>query len=113
MLAATRPLVAPEACDRIVRECEAHAAALGGWSTARHPDENYPTTDIPVHQLNATAAWLREELLPEAAWPFIAHAFGFAFGGAECDAFGEELLGVLRDARLRLCLCVRLSRWSL
>jgi len=82
----TRPLVTSEECDRIVKECEARAAALGGWSTARHADENYATTDQPVNQLEQTAAWLRESLLPDAAWPFLVHAFDFALQGAERDS---------------------------
>ena len=84
----TRPLVAPEECDRIIRECEARAASLGGWSTARHADECYATTDQPVSQLVNTSAWLRESLLPDAALPFLAHAFDFALQGAERDGVG-------------------------
>ena len=81
----TRPLVAPEECDRIIRECEERAAAIGGWSTARHADECYATTDQPVYQLEQTSAWLRDSLLPDAVWPFIAQAFEFALRGAERD----------------------------
>ena len=81
----TRPLVSPEDCDRIVSECEERAAALGGWSTARHADENYATTDQPVRELAQTAAWMRDSLLPDAAWPFLAHAFDFALQGAKRD----------------------------
>lgn len=81
----THPLVSSEDCDRIVCECEARAATLGGWSTARHADENYATTDQPVRELAQTVAWLRESLLPETVWPFLAHAFGFALRGAQRD----------------------------
>ena len=80
----TRPLVSAEECERIIDECEARAA----WSSARHPDECYATTDQPVHQLEQTAAWLRESLLPDAALPFLAHAFGFALRSAERDGAG-------------------------
>lgn len=86
----TRPLVAPEECDRIVRECEARAVSLGGWSTERHPDECYATTDQPVHQLAHTAAFLRDSMLPDAVWPFIANAFNFALQGAERDDVGPD-----------------------
>ena len=81
----THPLVSPEDCERIISECEARAATLGGWSTARHADENYATTDQPVRELAQTVAWLRDSLLPDAVWPFIAHAFGFALRGAQRD----------------------------
>ena len=80
----TAPLVSAAECDAIVRECEARAA----WSSARHPDECYATTDQPVHQLEQTAEWLRESLLPEAALPFVANAFGFALRSAERDGTG-------------------------
>ena len=89
----TRPLVSPEECERIISECEARADALGGWSTTRHPDENYPTTDQPVRQLTNTAAWLRDSLLPDAAWPFLAHAFDFALRGAERDGEADSSEG--------------------
>ena len=101
----TRPLVAPEECDRIVRECEERAAARGGWSTERHPDECYATTDQPLHELANTAAWLRDSLLPDAALPFLAHAFGFALRGAERDGFGpsgDVGVGNAQEARAAL-----------
>ena len=41
-----RQLVESAACDAIVEEAEAHAAARGGWSAARH--NSYPTTDVPL-----------------------------------------------------------------
>ena len=41
---------------------------------------------MPVQQLPQTLRWLREKLLPEIAWPFIAHAFDFALRGGGGDA---------------------------
>ena len=79
-----QPLVDSATCDHIVAECEAIAAARGGWTTARHA--SHPTTDVPVQQLPQTLRWLRERLLPEIAWPFIAHAFDFALRDGGGDA---------------------------
>ena len=81
----TRPLVTAEECERIIAECEARAGTLGGWSTARHADECYATTDQPVRHLEQTAEWLRDSFLPDVAWPFVAHAFGFALQDARRD----------------------------
>ena len=81
----TRPLVTAEECERIIAECEARADTLGGWSTARHADECYATTDQPVRHLEQTAEWLRDSFLPDVAWPFVAHAFGFALQDARRD----------------------------
>lgn len=80
-----RPLVDGAVCDAIVAECERRARDEGGWTTARH--ESYPTTDVPVRVLPETLQWLRETLLPDIAWPFLAHAFGFALpeGGSGTD----------------------------
>ena len=46
MAHSARQLVESAACDAIVEEAEAHAAARGGWSAARH--NSYPTTDVPL-----------------------------------------------------------------
>eukprot|EP00614_Pseudopedinella_elastica_P010549 CAMPEP_0172609704 /NCGR_PEP_ID=MMETSP1068-20121228/29633_1 /TAXON_ID=35684 /ORGANISM="Pseudopedinella elastica, Strain CCMP716" /LENGTH=242 /DNA_ID=CAMNT_0013413269 /DNA_START=14 /DNA_END=742 /DNA_ORIENTATION=+ len=67
------PLISAEICEHIIQECEAVAAARGGWTTQRHAQ--YPTTDIPVTQLPGTIKWFREHLLPEAAFPFLAGVF--------------------------------------
>ena len=47
---------------------------MGGWTTERHA--NYPTTDVPVQKLPQTFEWMKESLLPEIAFPFLATAFG-------------------------------------
>lgn len=41
-----------------------------------------------MHQLPGTSKWLRDSLLPDVAWPFIAHAFHSLLNGAERDGSG-------------------------
>ena len=50
-----QPLLSLEGCAAVVRACEAHAAAAGGWSTARHT--TVPTTDLEVHAVPAALRW--------------------------------------------------------
>ena len=70
------PVVPAEICDKVVAECEARAARLGGWTTKRHA--YYPTTDVPLQRLPGSLEWFRSSLLPDVAWPFLSKAFGFA-----------------------------------
>ena len=69
------PLFSAEETDAIVEECEARAARMGGWTTARHA--NYPTTDVPLQELPRTLEWFREEALPTKLYPFLSQAFGY------------------------------------
>eukprot|EP00966_Prymnesium_polylepis_P150627 3479477-Prymnesium_polylepis.1 len=51
----TCALLARDSCACVVAECEAHAAAAGGWSTTRHT--TVPTTDLEVHAVPAVLRW--------------------------------------------------------
>ena len=59
--------------------------------------QSYPTTDVPVQELPQTLRWLTERLLPDVAWPFIAHAFDFALNDKDAEASGSQSLLSLRS----------------
>ena len=56
------------------------------------PGQSYPTTDVPVQELPQTLRWLTERLLPDVAWPFIAHAFDFALNDKGAEASSSQPL---------------------
>ena len=56
-------------CDTIIAECEAYAAANGGWTSNRH--SGYPTTDLPLDavfgRFSPLSLRISEQLLPAMA----------------------------------------------
>ncbi len=82
------PLIDPEACAWVVREVEAHCAAAGGWSTARHVEA--PTTDVPVSQVPAIRGWF-DGVLRDTLFPMLAARYPYAISSADelrvMDAF--------------------------
>ena len=67
------PLFSAEECAAAVCAAEAHAAASGGWTTARH--HAVPTTDIPIHRAPELLSWFREALATRLG-PLLAANFG-------------------------------------
>ena len=69
------PLFTEAETRAVVDECEARAATMGGWTTARHA--NYPTTDVPLQELPRALEWFRERALPETLYPFLAQSYAY------------------------------------
>jgi len=69
------PLFTEAETRAVVDECEARAATMGGWTTARHA--NYPTTDVPLQELPKALEWFRERALPETLYPFLAQSYAY------------------------------------
>jgi len=77
-VATTAPLLDCDDCARVVAAAEAAAAAMGGWTTARH--YAVPTTDLPLHKIPALLQWFNDAmrssiaLLLAAAYPGVVRA---------------------------------------
>lgn len=67
-----RALLSREQCERAVREAEDHARE-NGWNLEGHHD-NYPTTDLAVHQVPALRGWMAD-LMVETVLPLLAKQF--------------------------------------
>jgi hypothetical protein len=63
----------PSACAAIIAEAEAHAAARGGWATARH--YAVPTTDVALRSLDASRRIVLQALHAHVA-PRAAAVYG-------------------------------------
>ena len=67
-----RPVISPASCAAIIRACEEHVAACGGWSTQRHT--SVPTTDLEVRSVEAVRRCF-VEALGAAVFPFLEEAY--------------------------------------
>ena len=67
-----RPVISPADCAAIIRACEEHVAACGGWSTQRHT--SVPTTDLEVRSVEAVRRCF-VEALGAAVFPFLEEAY--------------------------------------
>ena len=67
------PLLAPVDCARVIELCEAHAAAVGGWSTKRHT--SVPTTDMEVRAVEGVLE-IFNATCRSAIFPFLESAYG-------------------------------------
>ena len=67
-----RPVISPPSCAAIIRACEAHAAACGGWSTQRHT--SVPTTDLEVRSVEAVRCSFVDALRAQV-FPFLEEAY--------------------------------------
>eukprot|EP00658_Telonema_sp_P-2_P039179 TRINITY_DN2801_c0_g1_i4.p1 TRINITY_DN2801_c0_g1~~TRINITY_DN2801_c0_g1_i4.p1 ORF type:complete len:365 (+),score=81.10 TRINITY_DN2801_c0_g1_i4:67-1161(+) len=56
------PLLSPGDCQFLVRRSTAHAEEGGGWTTSRH--RNYPTTDLPLYEIDSLATWWNATVQP-------------------------------------------------
>ena len=60
VLSTNEPVFSRDACEAVIAEAEAEAAAGGGWSTTRH--SRHPAADVSLERLPRTRAWLSTEL---------------------------------------------------
>lgn len=101
----TSPLLSAEECAWAIDATEAHAAANGGWTTARHVQA--PTTDVPVSQVPALREWF-DGVLKESLFPAVAALYPEAVGSPDnlrvmdafvvrYDAAGQASLPVHQD----------------
>jgi hypothetical protein len=67
-----QPILTAEECNRIIAEAEDRALEIQ-WTTNRHG--NYPTTDLPLVELQSTLAFLRVALV-ERIYPLLTAQFG-------------------------------------
>ncbi|CAM9222555.1 unnamed protein product [Chrysoparadoxa australica] len=65
------PVFSPDECRRVIEEAEEHAKT--GWTTSRH--YGVPTTDLPVHILPGTLAWLNRAMR-RTLFPLLHEQFG-------------------------------------
>jgi len=73
-----RPVISPASCAAIIRACEEHVAACGGWSTQRHT--SVPTTDLEVRSVEAVRRAF-VEALGAAVFPFLEEAYAACVPG--------------------------------
>ena len=76
------PLLSSAECATIISACEAHAAAMGGWSTRRHT--TVPTTDMEVRAVE-TARGIFNAACERGLFPFLERAYGRTALGATSD----------------------------
>jgi hypothetical protein len=67
------PVLSAAACAGVIAEAEAHAAARGGWATARH--YAVPTTDVALRELPTSRRVILEALAAHVA-PRAAACYG-------------------------------------
>ena len=78
------PVFTKHECDMMIYEAEKHAG-VNGWTQKRH--ENYPTTDIPVSELNAAFPMVMSKVY-ELIIPKVAALFEFDKRAVDvCDLF--------------------------
>ncbi|KAJ8602239.1 hypothetical protein CTAYLR_003610 [Chrysophaeum taylorii] len=66
-----RNVLSEAEASEIVRLCEAHAAATGGWLTARHAW--YPTTDVAVESVSGLDL---REVVHNRVFPILVRSYG-------------------------------------